>query len=151
MKYMFFSCCFSHFPKNEFLLQALESTSTLIIEFRDNEEKAAWLKELVQAIYRASVLLLLSLFNCLVFSIITITTIPWCSFVYCSPFPGQAPLTMDILGDEVDGPLDSVAPYDSSLRTADLVINGSLVEMKLSIYGKVICCGFLVYWSLTIC
>lgn len=39
-------------------MQALESTNTLIIEFHDEESKATWLKELVQATYRASVSLL---------------------------------------------------------------------------------------------
>ncbi|PKA57778.1 hypothetical protein AXF42_Ash015155 [Apostasia shenzhenica] len=34
--------------------KALESANTLIIEFRDSDEKNAWLKELVQATYRAS-------------------------------------------------------------------------------------------------
>ncbi|XP_058093613.1 uncharacterized protein LOC131239768 [Magnolia sinica] len=34
--------------------KALESSNTLIIEFQDDEEKAKWLKELIQATYRAS-------------------------------------------------------------------------------------------------
>ncbi|ONK67151.1 uncharacterized protein A4U43_C06F16540 [Asparagus officinalis] len=81
--------------------KALESTSTLIIEFRDNEEKTAWLKELVQATYRAS-----------------------------------APPIIDILGDQINGPRESIIRQNSSLRAADLVINCSLVEVKLAIYGK---------------
>ncbi|KAK1307197.1 hypothetical protein QJS10_CPA10g01575 [Acorus calamus] len=36
------------------LQKALESSNTLIIEFRDDNEKTTWLKELVQATYRAS-------------------------------------------------------------------------------------------------
>lgn len=39
------------------ILQALESSSTWIIEFQ-GEEKAAWLRGLVQATYQASVYLL---------------------------------------------------------------------------------------------
>lgn len=36
-------------------VQALESFSTLIIKFRDEEEKATWSRGLIQATYRASV------------------------------------------------------------------------------------------------
>jgi len=36
-------------------MQALESTNTLVIEFRNEIEKADWMKALVQATYRASV------------------------------------------------------------------------------------------------
>ncbi|KAK1259991.1 hypothetical protein QJS04_geneDACA015489 [Acorus gramineus] len=36
------------------LQKALESSNTLIIEFRDDIEKTTWLKELIQATYRAS-------------------------------------------------------------------------------------------------
>lgn len=80
--------------------KALESTNTLIIEFRDDEEKTTWLKELVQATYRAS-----------------------------------APPAVDILGEPINS-LDSGGPRLGRLGTADLVINGTLVETKLSIYGK---------------
>ncbi|KAK1307202.1 hypothetical protein QJS10_CPA10g01570 [Acorus calamus] len=83
------------------LQKALESSNTLIIEFRDDIEKTTWLKELIQATYRAS-----------------------------------APPALDILGESSS----SLSEYDgarvSNLATADLVINGSLIETKLSIYGK---------------
>lgn len=46
-----------------FLLQALESSSTLIIEFRAEEEKAIWLKGLIQATYQASVRYKISLLD----------------------------------------------------------------------------------------
>lgn len=38
-----------------FFLQALESFSTLIIKFRDEEQKASWLRGLTHATYQASV------------------------------------------------------------------------------------------------
>jgi len=38
-------------------MQALELTSTLVIEFRNEIEKAMWMKALVQATYQASVCL----------------------------------------------------------------------------------------------
>lgn len=38
-----------------YLFQALESSSSLIIEFRGEEEKVVWLKGLIQATYQASV------------------------------------------------------------------------------------------------
>ncbi|XP_073012998.1 uncharacterized protein [Typha latifolia] len=82
--------------------KALESTNTLIVEFSNEEEKTIWLKELVQATYRAS-----------------------------------APPAMNILGE----PVNSLSEYSgqrlSNLAAVDLVINGTLVEAKLSIYGKV--------------
>ena len=46
-----FWCCYLH----HFLFQTLESSNALIIEFQEDAEKAAWLKELVLATYRASV------------------------------------------------------------------------------------------------
>lgn len=81
--------------------KALESSNTLIIEFRDDEEKTTWLKELVQATYRASAL-----------------------------------LATDVLGEHIDNSQELVTPRHTNLRTADLLINGSLVEMKLSLYGR---------------
>lgn len=38
-----------------YLFQALESSSSLILEFRGEEEKVVWLKGLIQATYQASV------------------------------------------------------------------------------------------------
>jgi hypothetical protein len=35
--------------------QALESSSTWVVEFHDEEEKVTWLKGLIQATYQASV------------------------------------------------------------------------------------------------
>lgn len=49
----------------------------------------------------------------------------------------QAPPKMDILGELVIGRSDSSGGRSSNLGTADLVINGSVIETKLSIYGKV--------------
>ncbi|XP_074383059.1 uncharacterized protein LOC141724723 isoform X2 [Apium graveolens] len=74
--------------------KALESFSTLIIKFRD-EEKVSWLRGLIRATYRAS-----------------------------------APPSVDILGQHDDG------TRPTNLKTADLVVNGTLIETKLSIYGK---------------
>lgn len=56
--FLYCSCDFSSFPLLSFFLavfKALESFSTLVIEFRDAEEKGTWLRGLTQATYRASV------------------------------------------------------------------------------------------------
>lgn len=81
--------------------KALESSSTLIIEFRAEEEKAIWLKGLIQATYQAS-----------------------------------APPSVDVLGGTSDPVTDFGEPQIMNSKTADLVINGALVETKLFIYGK---------------
>ncbi|CAK7326271.1 unnamed protein product [Dovyalis caffra] len=81
--------------------QALESSSTWVLEFRDDEEKACWLKGLIQATYQAS-----------------------------------APPSLDVLGGTSDIASEFGEPETPTLRTADLVINGALVEAKLLIYGK---------------
>ncbi|KAL5541456.1 hypothetical protein UlMin_009166 [Ulmus minor] len=81
--------------------KALESSSTWILEFRDEEEKATWLKGLIQATYQAS-----------------------------------APPSVDVLGGTNDRVSDIGEPQTANLKTAELVINGALVETKLFIYGK---------------
>ncbi|KAJ6768459.1 hypothetical protein OIU74_022180, partial [Salix koriyanagi] len=82
--------------------QALESSSTWILEFQNDEEKTCWLKGLIQATYLAS-----------------------------------APPSIDVLG-ETSGIVSNFGePETPTLRTADLVINGALVEAKLFIYGKI--------------
>ncbi|XP_062178337.1 uncharacterized protein LOC133883124 isoform X2 [Alnus glutinosa] len=81
--------------------KALESSSTWVVEFRDEEEKVTWLKGLIQATYQAS-----------------------------------APPSVDVLGERNDCRAEFGEP-STSLKTADLVINGALVETKLFIYGKI--------------
>uniref|UniRef100_A0A0D9VFX1 C2 domain-containing protein n=1 Tax=Leersia perrieri TaxID=77586 RepID=A0A0D9VFX1_9ORYZ len=80
--------------------KALESTSTLIIEFHNEIEKANWMKALVQATYQAS-----------------------------------APPEVNIFGDPVSTPEPST-PRLSSLGSVDLLVNGSVIETKVSLYGK---------------
>uniref|UniRef100_A0A0E0NER2 C2 domain-containing protein n=1 Tax=Oryza rufipogon TaxID=4529 RepID=A0A0E0NER2_ORYRU len=80
--------------------KALESTSTLIIEYHNEIEKANWMKALVQATYQAS-----------------------------------APPEVNILGDPVSTTEPST-PRLSSLGSVDLLVNGSVVETKLSLYAK---------------
>lgn len=82
--------------------KVLESSSTMIIEFRDEETKATWLRELTKATYRAS-----------------------------------APPPMNILGELSDGVMEIAEPRAANARTAELVVNGTLIEMKLSLYVKV--------------
>ncbi|KAJ1696999.1 hypothetical protein LUZ63_005511 [Rhynchospora breviuscula] len=82
--------------------KALESTSTLIIEFPNDAEKAIWMKELVQVTYRAS-----------------------------------APADMYIPGGSADStPTGSPVQKFGNLGSADFVLNGTVVETKLSVYGK---------------
>ncbi|XP_044499300.1 uncharacterized protein LOC123220770 isoform X3 [Mangifera indica] len=81
--------------------KALESSSTLIIKFREEREKAIWLKELMHATYQAS-----------------------------------APPTDDVLMKKNDVVSEFNKHQRTNLKTADLVIDGALVETKLFIYGK---------------
>uniref|UniRef100_A0A175YPS3 Uncharacterized protein n=1 Tax=Daucus carota subsp. sativus TaxID=79200 RepID=A0A175YPS3_DAUCS len=81
--------------------KALESFSTLIIKFLDEEQKASWLRGLTHATYQAS----------------------------------DHP-SVEILGLHDD---DEVFPETrlTNQKTADLVVNGILIETKLSIYGMI--------------
>ncbi|KAG8658937.1 uncharacterized protein LOC110610326 isoform X2 [Manihot esculenta] len=81
--------------------QALESSSTWILEFRNEEEKNLWFKGLIQATYQASV-----------------------------------PPSIDVLGEMRGAAAGFGEPQTPNMRTADLVINGALVETKLCVYGK---------------
>ncbi|XP_061360270.1 uncharacterized protein LOC133304277 isoform X2 [Gastrolobium bilobum] len=81
--------------------KALESSSTWILDFRE-EEKASWSKGLIQATYQAS-----------------------------------APPSVDVLGDSKGATASYNVLNTTNPKTADIVINGSLVEFKLFIYGKV--------------
>ncbi|XP_050117405.1 uncharacterized protein LOC126595103 isoform X2 [Malus sylvestris] len=81
--------------------KALESPTTLIIEFRAEHEKAIWLKGLIQATYLAS-----------------------------------APPSVNVLGETSDPVTDYDETQTMNSKTADLVINGALVETKIFIYGK---------------
>ncbi|KAB2599256.1 hypothetical protein D8674_009527 [Pyrus ussuriensis x Pyrus communis] len=81
--------------------KALESPTTLIIEFRAEHEKAIWLKGLIQATYQAS-----------------------------------APPSVNVLGETSNPDTDYGETQTMNSKTADLVINGALVETKIFIYGK---------------
>ncbi|KAK7264763.1 hypothetical protein RJT34_32373 [Clitoria ternatea] len=91
--------CIAVISRGMDIQKALESSSTWILDFRE-EEKASWLKGLIQATYQAS-----------------------------------TPPSVDVLGDsEADDVSDNVVATNP--KTADIVINGALVELKLFIYGK---------------
>ncbi|XP_057544625.1 uncharacterized protein LOC130823840 isoform X3 [Amaranthus tricolor] len=81
--------------------KALESTNSLIIEFKNEDDKYIWLKGLVKATYQAS-----------------------------------APLLDGLLGDTNYSAGATVDAQNANFRTADLVINGTLTETNLFIYGK---------------
>ncbi|KAK4798434.1 hypothetical protein SAY86_030760 [Trapa natans] len=81
--------------------KALETSSTWVLGFQDEDEKNAWWKGLVQATYQAS-----------------------------------APPSVDVLGELSEGVSELSNSQAPNFRTADLVINGSLVETKLFIYAK---------------
>lgn len=83
--------------------KALESSTTLVVEFPNEDEEARWLKGLTKALYRAS-----------------------------------APPSVDVLGESPDVCPEFDEPEARQLKTADVVINGAVVETKLLIYGKVI-------------
>ncbi|CAH9120434.1 unnamed protein product [Cuscuta epithymum] len=83
------------------LQKALESFSTLVIEFHNEGEKTLWLRTLVRATYQAS-----------------------------------APPSVSILRELSDGSLELAETRAINEKMAELVVNGSLVEMKLSLYGK---------------
>ncbi|KAL8484750.1 hypothetical protein ACS0TY_027161 [Phlomoides rotata] len=81
--------------------KALESFSTLIVEFPNEEQKSTWLRGLVQSTYRAS-----------------------------------APPSVDILDDLRDDQVEFDESHTGNARAADLVVNGTVTETKLSLYGK---------------
>ncbi|GAB4828173.1 hypothetical protein Ancab_035090 [Ancistrocladus abbreviatus] len=83
------------------LQKALESSSTLIIELLNEDDKFTLLKGLVKATYQAS-----------------------------------APLSDDFLGDSNDDVAGFAETRISNSKAADLVINGTLMETRLFIYGK---------------
>ncbi|CAI9779714.1 unnamed protein product [Fraxinus pennsylvanica] len=82
--------------------KALESFSTLIIEFPNKEEKATWLRGLIQTTYRAS-----------------------------------APPSVAIPGVPRDYESKFAETPTTNANVADLVVSGTLIETKLSLYGKV--------------
>ncbi|WVZ12338.1 hypothetical protein V8G54_016868 [Vigna mungo] len=82
--------------------KALESSSTWILDFQNEDEKANWFRGLVQATYQAS-----------------------------------TPPSIDLLGDSEGDATSYNVLSTANSKTADTVINGSLVELKLFIYGKV--------------
>lgn len=110
------------------ILQALESFSTLIIKFRD-EEKAYWLRGLIRVTYRASLQIWFFLLICL-HNTETITMITTAINSLCLLWM-QAPPSFDVLGQHDD------RTRTTSLKIADLVVNGTLMEIKLPVYGKV--------------
>ncbi|KAK9670363.1 hypothetical protein RND81_13G196500 [Saponaria officinalis] len=83
--------------------KALESSSTLIIEFHNEDDKHTWLKGLVNATYQAS-----------------------------------ASLSIGLLEDSSYSIADQDNGRTANSPAADLVINGTLAETNLYIYGK---CG----------
>ncbi|KAJ9559357.1 hypothetical protein OSB04_013971 [Centaurea solstitialis] len=93
-------------------IQALESSSTLVVKFPNEKEKASWLRGLVQATYRAS-----------------------------------ATASVDILRKEGDLVTELSEPRSTNTKVADVIIDGTLVETKISIYGKVRCSCFLIVHS----
>ncbi|CAI9119065.1 OLC1v1020728C1 [Oldenlandia corymbosa var. corymbosa] len=96
-------CCVALCARGVDAQKALESYSSLIIEFQDEEEKMVWVKGLVQATYQAS-----------------------------------APPSVDILGDFRSDASEFTESRAIAVKFVDLVVNGTLVETKLSLYGK---CG----------
>ncbi|XP_073302377.1 uncharacterized protein [Primulina huaijiensis] len=82
--------------------KALESFSTLIVQFRSEDEKTTWFRGMVQTTYRAS-----------------------------------TPPSVDILGElREDDTVEFTESRANITKAADLVVNGTLVETKLSLYGK---------------
>lgn len=49
----------------------------------------------------------------------------------------QAPPAVDLFGEIRDDALQLADPRASITKAADLIVNGALVEIKLSLYGKV--------------
>lgn len=82
--------------------KALESSSTMVVMFRDEKEKASWLRGLVQATYRAS-----------------------------------ATSSIDILGKQGDQVTELSEARSTNMKIADVIVNGTLVETKIIIHGKV--------------
>ncbi|KAD5802908.1 hypothetical protein E3N88_14268 [Mikania micrantha] len=98
------SSCIALCIRGTDIQKALESSSTLVVKFQNEKEKASWLRGLVQATYRAS-----------------------------------ATSSVDILGKQGDIVSELSEPYSTNMKIADVIVNGTLVETKIFIYGKVRC------------
>ncbi|MFS7909478.1 putative vacuolar protein sorting-associated protein [Helianthus anomalus] len=96
------SSCIAVCTRGMDIQKALECSSTLVVKFQNEKEKASWMRGLVQATYRAS-----------------------------------ATSSVDILGKEGDAAAEVSEPRSTNSKIADIIVNGTLVETKLLIYGKV--------------
>ncbi|KAH7682946.1 Vacuolar protein sorting-associated protein 13 [Dioscorea alata] len=61
----------------------------------------------------------------------------WLRALVQATYKASAHPTIDVLGEPVDGLSKPGGPQFDNLGKADLVINGTLVELKMSIYGRV--------------
>ncbi|XP_059076567.1 uncharacterized protein LOC131042467 isoform X2 [Cryptomeria japonica] len=84
------------------LQKALESSSTVILQFKDDSAKAEWMKSLVRATYKASA-------------------------------PPSICVPGDLSSDESEDEISQPAVLS---EMANLFVIGSLIELKLLIYGK---------------
>ena len=63
----------------------------------------------------------------------------WLSFViYCNLFCIQAPLSVGVFGDSVYSISGSEDARVADFKAADLVINGTLMETNVFVYGEVV-------------
>ncbi|OMO58554.1 Vacuolar protein sorting-associated protein 13 [Corchorus olitorius] len=60
----------------------------------------------------------------------------WLRGLIQATYQASAPPSMDVLGEISDGINESDDPQTINSKAADLVINGAVLETKLSIYGK---------------
>ncbi|CAL5058295.1 unnamed protein product [Urochloa decumbens] len=60
----------------------------------------------------------------------------WMKALVQATYRASAPPDVNILGDPVSPPSESITPRLSSLGSVDLVVNGSVIETKLSMYAK---------------
>ncbi|KAH9312824.1 hypothetical protein KI387_027859, partial [Taxus chinensis] len=84
------------------LQKALESSSTVVLQFKDNNAKAEWMKSLVQATYKASA-------------------------------PPSICMPRDLSSDESE---DELSQPEVLSEKENLSVLGSLIELRLLIYGK---------------
>ncbi|KAL7618287.1 hypothetical protein Lser_V15G01600 [Lactuca serriola] len=102
------SSCVAVYNRGMDIQKALESSSTLVVKFQNEKEKASWLRGLVQATYRAS----------------------------DTPSVDMLAKQGEGVSDIVAETSEPTEPGSTETNAADLVLHGALLETKITIYGK---------------
>ncbi|KAI3512412.1 hypothetical protein L1887_19727 [Cichorium endivia] len=102
------SSCIAVYNRGMDIQKALESSSTLVVKFQNDQEKASWFRALVQATYRASATASVDILE----------------------------KQGDSVEDSVAESPKPTESKSTETKVADLILHGALLETKITIYGK---------------